>query len=366
MSTSMSLFMAFISLGMVFFFTGCFLAARPASGTTEWINYKCGRKFNFCPAPKPLTKFDIIPLAILLLSAAGIAVLNSIFIPHGNADMSYLAALIDVPLLTIGTCHIYPSHLAFVVLISLLYIFIKNLTDGYLIPLSGVILILLDSFCLLSIGNIAIIFANLFSITAFYLAYRFAVTAKKLYLPFVGIALSIGMVFSASASLAAIGVLVIFVIKEVTLYLADKDKKQTVIRAVLFAVFCLIIPTLIYFTVRSFGFVEVFNIFDTDALLKLPALSLMVSVGGLMALPCCIYQVVNTKDGISLFSIIPFAVYILSAVMFGCKGLLPILAIPVISRSFTALSNRKLNAWIIAYLVTAALFTGSMLIYSLM
>lgn len=379
MSTPLYLFIGFVALGLAFFFTACFLAARPASGTTEWINYKCAKKFTFCPTPKSLTKYDLIPISILTLIAVGLMLLSAAF-PLQPDNLTPFTKFLEFPLLAVGNSHFYLSHLLWVIIIPLIYTFLKNLTGGFLIPISGIILLFLDSASLILSQNTGTTGATLFVLTAFYLLYRYTITPKKLYLLFIGIALGIGIAFSASASFGIVGIISIFVIKEITLYLASKDKKQTITRSVLFIASCIVLPILIYFAITmlceytsfSASFLNAYSIFtyqftnfDLYSFSLLSVLSLMVFIGGIFALPCCIYQVVNTKSSASLFAIILFTIYILSLFVSGLTGLLPIFAIPVIICSFSALHNRKQKSWIFAYMFTAVLYIGFLITLTL-
>ncbi|MBE6949224.1 MAG: hypothetical protein E7456_05200 [Ruminococcaceae bacterium] len=366
MSTSQLLFTSFFAIGLVFFFAGCFIASRPASGTTEWIKYICGRKFTFCPAPQPLTKFDIIPMTALTLAACGVMFVNALFLDHISAD---------APLFVIGTGVIYLSHLLFVAAVPLLYLFLKNLTGGYITPVCGTALMLLDGMSFTMAQNTGTAGASLLMLTAIYIAYRYTVSAQILYLPFVGIALGLGMVFNSSSVIAVVGIIAVFIIREAAFYRENENKRQTAVRSIIFALSCIILPVGIYVLFIGFtnSFASIFTAFASDFrlitgndILSMKVFSLMVFVGGICAVPVCIYRALKAKEGTSLFTVIIFGVYILNLFVSDLRGLFPIFTIPAIACAFSALHTRKLYTWLIAYPVTAALYLGAVFAFTVM
>lgn len=396
MSTPNYLFMGFVTLGILFFFVSCLSAARPASGTTEWINYKCRRKLTFCPAPKPLTKFDLIPISALTIAAFGVMLLTAAYFPKLDS-ITPLSQFLELSLFKIGNGHFYLSQLLWVMSVPLMYILLKNITGGYFIPVCGSVLMMMDIPSLILSHNTGTTAASLFVLAAIYLAYRYTTLAdnttlsRKIYLFLaIGVSLGIGAAFSASAFIAIIGIIAVYTVKEIFIYLDNKEdnnselKKQILKRTAIFAPCILILPLFICISVtmlctigkfatfadsiaNAFGIIANQLSFNGNiySITMLATLGPMVFVSGIFALPCCIYQAAKAKDGASLFAIIPLAVYILNVIVFGFSGLLPIFAIPIITQCFAALHNRKLKYWILAYLFTATLYIGFLITITL-
>lgn len=390
MSASDGIFIGFTISGLLFFFIACLLAARPASGTTEWISFKCGKSLTFCPTPKSFSKLDLIPMLLLTVSAFGTMCITVTVLPQFEA-ITPLSQLSELLLFRIGNSSFCLTQLFWVITVPVAYIFIKNLTGGFLIPSSCTALIMLDIHTLVLSRSSGAVGASLFVLIAFYLAYRYATLSdgisyrkKAGFFPAMWFSIGIAAAFYPSAAIAAvIGIIALYITREIFSYRANKTgdnrrlKKHIIIQASIIIPCSIILPFTVSIAVNTLctirelsditiSIANVFNTFarcfsfaksigsSSDFLIFAP----VIFVSSLFAIPCCIYQVIYAKDGNSLFALILLFVYLITIFLFNCTGLTPIFGLPIIAQCFTAIYNRNRQYWIIVFLSAALLYLG--------